>query len=163
MDVGDTEKLIDDLLGTDEGKAEHDTPQPEKEQEPAQPKTATDKAGQEQTKEATDKSGQQKDDFGYRPLPHEGTESHSSQSVPTSEPSSNSAKDSLSKSSQHNPSAKSVREELRKIRESRKEKEQGQTQRDDRSTAEKTKRNPTTAHTQPKPSRIPKTKSKGTR
>jgi len=160
MDVGDTEKLLDDLLGADEGKTEPDLPEPKKEQvrEPMQPKTATDKAKQPK---AT-KPDSTKEDFSYRPLPHEGTGSRSSQSVPTSELSSNSAKDSSMPSNlpHNNPPAKSVREELREISESRKAKEKQQISRD-RTATEKTRRNGTAAHMQPQPGRKPKTKSKG--
>jgi hypothetical protein len=119
MDVADTEKLLDDLLGTQEGKAEPDTPEPEK-AEPAQ--TAQNKP--EPAKAETEVKDS-------RPLAMEGNHSPN-QSAPISEPSRNSVKDSTIRPS--------VREEMREIRASRRGRDKEKVKRDVRTATDKTKR-----------------------
>ena len=62
-----------------------------------------------------------------------------------------------------NSNKPSVREELRKIRETRRLKENREAQRDKESIAKAQKSKPTTTHTQPQPSSKPKQKMKGSR
>jgi hypothetical protein len=119
MDVADTEKLLDDLLGTSEGKVEPDAPETEKE-EPAQSKA-------EPVKAETEVSDS-------RPLAS-ASKTSPNQSEPISEPKENSARDSLNKPS--------VREEIREIKATRKVKANESKQRDERIVSEKNKRNRT--------------------
>ena len=138
-DVGDTEKLIDDLLGTSERKAEPDVPEAEK-SEPVKAESAKVEA------EVSDS----------RPLTLDGSEPPPPPSEPISEPKRNSGKDTLSKPS--------VKEEIREIKASRKEKEADKPRRDDPVVHSKPKENPTTTHTQPQRSgKTKSTKTKGSR
>jgi len=135
--VGNTEKLVNDLLGALEGKAEPDAPELDK--------TAT-------IKEPVKAGAEDKDS---RPLDTGGR--HRNPSAPISESNRNSAKGSST-------TKPSVREEMREIRASQKAKAAETNQRDERPATSKPNRNPTTTHKQPQRSGKTKpTKSKGTR
>jgi len=141
MDIAETEKLMDDLFGTDEGKAEPDTPEPEKVEVPQASQSKTETAKQE---------AEVKDSHplatGETPNPN--------QSVPTSEQSKNSEKDSFSRPS--------VREELREIKASQKAKTEEIIKRDDRNRLDRKRRTYSTNHKQPQNSgKTKKPKSKG--
>jgi len=106
-DIGDTEKLVDDILGTPEGKAEQDIPQTPKEETVQTKKTEPVKADAEVK--------------GSCPLATD--DKPRSPSEPTSEPNRSSAKDSST-------AKPSVREVLREISASRKKKEENAPKRD---------------------------------
>jgi len=140
-DKGDTEKLVDDLLGSPEGKAGHDLPESQK-RETSQTKAEPVKPGAEAAES--------------RPLATGGQKRSSSQSALTSGHRKNSERDSSSKPS--------VREEIREIKASRKTRESDSPRRDDRAVSEKPKSNPTITHKQPpRGGRSKTTKSKGNR
>jgi len=143
MDIAETEKLIDDLLGTEEGKAEPDTPEPEK-AETSQTSQSKSESAKEET-EAKDS----------RPLASEETPDPN-QSELTSEPKKNSEKDSLSRPS--------VKKEIRDIRASRKARDKEKVQREARSTTGKPRPKSISDHEQPQVSGKTKNqKSKGNR
>jgi len=142
-DIGDTEKLLDDILGTSEGKAEPDTPEQQKE-ETVQTKKSEPAKTETEVRE-------------NRPLATDGNPR--SQSEPTSEPNKNSAKDSLMANPNNKPS---VREEMREIRASQKSKVEEGVKREDRNRVDRKRRNYSTKHQQPQKSGKTK-KSKGSR
>ncbi|MDF1494557.1 PcfB family protein [Caproiciproducens sp. CPB-2] len=114
LDKNDTEKLLDDLLGTPEGKPAPDTPETVK----AEPdKTAAQEAPAKQNPDAAK---------AEKPLPSE----------PTSESRRNSAKGTLSKPS--------VKEEIREIRAARAKQEADAPKRDEKAAADRPKSQTTT-------------------
>ncbi|MCL2426916.1 MAG: DUF3801 domain-containing protein [Oscillospiraceae bacterium] len=145
MDVADTEKLLDDLLGTSEGKVEPNNPEPEK--------ANTQQVSQ--TKQEPDKPEAEVKD--NRPLV---TDSNSSptQSEHTSEPNKNSERATLT-----NPKP-SVKKEMREIQTSQKARDKEKVKRNTRTASEKPKNNPATTHQQPQNSGRKKSpKMKGSR
>ena len=143
MDVAETEKLLDDLLGTEEGKAEPDTPEPEKQEipQPGQSKA-------EIIKEETEVKDSRPLATEERPIPNP--------SEPISEPNRNSERDSLTKPS--------VKREIREITASRRARDKEKVKREVRSVTEKPKEQQTTIHTQPQVSgKTKNSKSKGSR
>jgi len=140
MDVADTEKLLNSLLGTDEGKAGPGAPEPDP--PPAaqarQEKTEPDRAETEAKISRPLATEEQ-------PLPN--------QSAPTSGPSRSSASDISNKPS--------VREEMRKMKASRKARDNEKTLRDARASTDRTKAGRAAAQRKPPDSgktNIPKTK-----
>ena len=143
MDIAETEKLMDDLFGTQEGKAEPDNPELKKADVPQ-----TTQSKSETAKEQTEVKDS-------RPLATDEVP-NPNQSELTSELRKNSEKDSLSRPS--------VKKEIREIRASRKARDKEKTQREVRSTTEKSKTNASTTHTQPQINeKTKKSKSKGNR
>jgi hypothetical protein len=136
-DIANTEKLLDDLLGTPEGKAEPDIPESEK----FEPKKT----------ESVIAESEVKDD---RPLPTGGKSRNPSE--PISEHSRNSARDSSTKPS--------VREEMREIKASQRTKANESKQLEKRSNTNKHNRNRVTTHKQIQSrKRLKSMKSKGNR
>jgi hypothetical protein len=133
-DVNDTEKLLDDLLGTTEGKAEPDKPNPEN-VEPV-------------------KAPEVKQEF--RPLVQGGRGEKSNPSVPTSETKKKPEKTSFSKPS--------VKDNIREIKAERKLKEVEAVKRDERENDSKSKKEQKYAkHKQPKNGKPKSKKMKGNR
>jgi len=139
-DIGDTEKLVDDILGTQEGKAEPDTPEQLKDETVRTKKAESIKADAEVK--------------GSRPLATDGKPL--SLSEPTSEPNRNYAKDS----SMAKPS---VKEEMREIRASRMKKEENAPKRDSLENARKSKDKVSKVHIQHEQNNRRKRKLKGSR
>ena len=137
-DVGDTEKLLDDLLGTSEGKADPDTPeQANSEPAPSEPV----KPGKEQQEAAPF--------LGNNPQ-------KSPLSAPTSE-----SKKTPERATLNRPS---TREELRKITAARKAKDAEVSKPNERVTENTAKNTPkTTTHKQPQQGKSKSKKSKGNR
>jgi hypothetical protein len=137
-DIGDTEKLLDDLLGTKEGKAAPETPKLEK---PEPQKTVPEKNGKGQPDSP--------------PLARGGQEPPSENpSAPTS--------DSKKKPEKTTSSRPSVKDEIRELKAARKKDEPAK--RDERAAAEKPKLAPaTTAHQQPQQGKSKSKKSRGSR
>ena len=140
-DIGDTEKLIDDILGTSEGKAEPDTPELSTKETVLTKKSEPVKADAEVR--------------DSRPLVIDGKPS--SPSEPISEPSKSFAKDSTTV---HNKP--SVRGEIRDIRASQKAKVEEGVKREDRNRVDRKRKNYSPKHQQPQNSGKTK-KSKGSR
>lgn len=133
-EIADTEKLLDELLGTAEGQAEPDAPEAEI-VEPAAPGLVT--TEKEESRPLSD----------GLPLPPSG---------PTSESERNSERASLSKPS--------VKGELREIKASRKAKEADAPKIEDRTAADRPKPAPTvTAHMQPPSGKSKSIKTKESR
>jgi hypothetical protein len=132
-DVNDTDKLVDDLLGTSEGKAEPDTPEiisaePVKAQEVKQ---------------------------DYRPLIRGGQEREKSNpSVPTS--------DTRKKPEKTTSSKPSVKEEIRELKAQRKQKEEIKLESQERGGKSKNKQK-SNKHKQPQHSKSKSKKMKGNR
>ena len=134
-DKNDTEKLLDDLLGKEEGKTVPDTPEPEK----------TDVA---KTVPAKDTPQKNPDSSKNSPFFQKGRKTHPSE--PTSE--------SRNKSARGTSSKPSVKEEIREITAAQKKKEADTPVRDDK-TADKSKTTAaSTTHKQPKNKRRFKSK-----
>lgn len=135
-DVGDTEKLLDELLGEPEGRAEPEQPQPSQ-TEPVQ--TEPVKPGKEQSES--------------RPFVQDAPPI-----TPLSEPTS----ESKNKSARGISSKPSVRQELREIKAVQKAKEAAQG-RDELSAADKPRDTPKTTHKQPqkKANKNPKNRKRG--
>ena len=127
-DIGDTEKLLDDLLGTPEGKADHNIPEAEK----------AESSKTEAAKPARDIPGRDTDS-------HPFTETTPQATLP-SEPTSGSRK----KPERATSSKPSVKDEMREIAASRKSKGPDAPAIDERAAAGKAKPTPaTTTHKQP--------------
>jgi len=138
-DVGDTEKLLDDLLGTTEGKAEPDAPEQADKSEPVHPEPV--KTGKEQTDTAPFLASDQQ-----MPPPF----------APTSD-----SKKTPERAILNRPS---TREELREITAARKAKEAELSKTDERVAENKAKNPPkTTTHQQPQQNKSKSKKSKGNR
>jgi hypothetical protein len=137
-DKDDTERLLDELLGTDEGKAKPDTPEPEK----TEPEQA---APVKTVKEQADNPPLARGD-SEQTMP--------SPSGPTSE--------NVMKQERVSSSRPSVREEIREITAARKRKEADAPQRNEPNTADKQRpAQTTTTHKQPQ--RGKSNKNKGAR
>jgi len=134
-DKNDTEKLVDDLLGITEGKAEPDKPELEK-AEPTKPHEAKQE---------------------YRPLIQRGQEREkSSPSEPTSEHKKKPEKTSLSRPS--------IKNEIRVLKAERKQRDQDSVKRDERDDGAKSKnKQKTSKHKQPKNNKSKSKKMKGNR
>ena len=144
MDIADTERLLDDLLGTEEGKAEPDTPEPERDEIVSVSKGKAEPEKVEAEVKDT------------RPLATDSKQ-NLNQSEHISEPNRNSEKDSLK-------ARPSVREEMREIKATQKAKIEESVKRDDRNRVDRKRRNYSTNHKQPQNSGKNKTpKSKGNR
>jgi hypothetical protein len=142
-DLGDNEKLLDELLGIDEGKAEQEPPKPEK-TEPVR----------------TEPVNADKGESEINPLAESGR-SPADTPTPTTPPSAPTS-ERRKKPERTISSKPSVREELRGITTARKKDEQAK--RNERPEAERPKDTPAAAtHKQPQRSRKPKSKSKGSR
>jgi len=136
-DIGDTEKLVDDILGSPEGKAEPDIPEAEK---------VTQVKPQPVKEEAEVRDN--------RPLTTDGKPR--SQSEPISEPNKNYGKDSTM-------AKPSVKEEMREIRASRKQKEENAPKRDSLDNSRKSKDKVSKTHIQHEQNNRRKRKLKGSR